>query len=73
MSSRYPLSIVIPVYNEERVLPALLVELELVREGLLKSHGSVEIVLVNDDSQPLFVIQEIQRAESETTAPNSTH
>jgi len=44
-----------------------------VREGLLKSHGSVEIVLVNDDSQPLFVIQEIQRAESETTAPNSTH
>ncbi len=73
MSSRYPLSIVIPVYNEERVLPALLVELERVREGLLKSHGSVEIVLVNDDSQPLFVIQEIQRAESETTAPNSTH
>ena len=73
MSSRYPLSIVIPVYNEERVLPALLVELELVREGLLKPHGPVEIVLVNDDSQPLFVIQEIQRAESETTAPNSTH
>ena len=51
MSSRYPLSIVIPVYNEEQVLPALLVELERVREGLLKPHGPVEIVLVNDGSR----------------------
>jgi polyisoprenyl-phosphate glycosyltransferase len=50
MSSPYPLSIVIPVYNEEQVLPSLFAELERVRDGLLKPHGPVEIVLVNDGS-----------------------
>lgn len=49
--SAYPLSIVIPVYNEEKVLPALLAELERVRTELLKAEGPVEIVLVNDGSK----------------------
>ena len=47
----YPLSIVIPVYNEEQVLPALFRELERTREELLKPHGPVEVVLVNDGSK----------------------
>jgi len=47
----YPLSIVIPVYNEEQVLPALFRELEKARAGLLKADGPVEIVLVNDGSK----------------------
>jgi glycosyltransferase involved in cell wall biosynthesis len=52
MSSRhYPLSIVIPVYNEEPALPALFRELEQVGETILKPHGPVEIVLVNDGSK----------------------
>jgi dolichol-phosphate mannosyltransferase len=51
MHIRHPLSIVIPIYNEEEVLPALFVELERVREGILKPLGPVEIVLVNDGSK----------------------
>jgi len=47
----YALSIVIPVYNEQAVLPALLRELRSVREGILQPHGPVEIVLVNDGSR----------------------
>jgi dolichol-phosphate mannosyltransferase len=46
----YPLSIVIPVYNEEAVLPVLFAELENTCAKLLKPHGPVEIVLVNDGS-----------------------
>jgi polyisoprenyl-phosphate glycosyltransferase len=51
MHLRHPLSIVIPIYNEEAVLPALFAELERVRKGILKPHGPVEIVLVNDGSK----------------------
>jgi dolichol-phosphate mannosyltransferase len=50
-SSHYPLSIVIPVYNEELVLPALFSALEKVRADLVKAQGPVEIVLVNDGSK----------------------
>ncbi len=50
-SSRYPLTIVIPVYNEEQVLPALFQELEKIRALLAKSVDAVEIVLVNDGSK----------------------
>lgn len=50
-SSNYPLSIVIPVYNEEQALPALFAELEKIRTELAKSLGPVEIVLVNDGSK----------------------
>jgi polyisoprenyl-phosphate glycosyltransferase len=49
--SQYPLSIVIPIYNEQEVLPALFKELERVRAGLSKTNGPVEIVLVNDGSK----------------------
>lgn len=45
------LSIVIPIYNEERVLPALFQELERVCENILTAHGPVEIVLINDGSK----------------------
>ena len=51
LRSNYPLSIVIPVYNEEQVLPVLFRELENIRTELLKSSGPVEIVLVNDGSK----------------------
>lgn len=52
MSSRhYPLSIVIPVYNEEPALPALFQELERVCVTILRPQGPVEIVLVNDGSK----------------------
>ena len=47
----YPLSIVIPVYNEELALPALFCELERVCETTLKAHGPIEIVMVNDGSK----------------------
>jgi len=47
----YRLSIVIPVYNEELVLPALFKELEKARAELFKPYGPVEIVLVNDGSR----------------------
>ena len=50
MQPRYALSIVIPIYNEEKVLPALFRELETARAELLQPHGPVEIVLVNDGS-----------------------
>lgn len=51
MQASYPLSIVIPVYNEEKALPALFEELRRVRNEVLKPHGPVEIVLVNDGSK----------------------
>jgi polyisoprenyl-phosphate glycosyltransferase len=50
-SSSYFLSIVIPVYNEELVLPALFAELEKARANLSAKNGPVEIVLVNDGSK----------------------
>jgi glycosyltransferase involved in cell wall biosynthesis len=46
----YPLSIVIPVYNEEPMLPTLFAELDKACAQLLKPHGPIEIVLVNDGS-----------------------
>jgi polyisoprenyl-phosphate glycosyltransferase len=51
MDSNYQLSIVIPIYNEERVLAALFFELERVCETVLKPHGPIEIVLINDGSK----------------------
>jgi dolichol-phosphate mannosyltransferase len=61
MTPHYRLSIVIPVYNEEKVLPTLFKELERVREEILKPHGPVEVVLVNDGSKdqswPLIAAQ----------------
>ena len=52
MASRhYPLSIVIPVFNEEQALPALFRELEQACATILQPHGPVEIVLVNDGSK----------------------
>ncbi|HTR41648.1 MAG TPA: glycosyltransferase family 2 protein [Pseudomonadales bacterium] len=50
-SSNYPLSIVIPVYNEELVLPALFAALDKIRADLVKAYGRVELVLVNDGSK----------------------
>jgi polyisoprenyl-phosphate glycosyltransferase len=47
---QYPLSIVVPVYNEEQVLSVLFEALEQACETLLKPHGPVEIVLINDGS-----------------------
>jgi len=49
--SHYPLSIVVPVYNEERMLPALFKELGLLQAELARSLGPVEIVFVNDGSK----------------------
>jgi glycosyltransferase involved in cell wall biosynthesis len=49
--SRYPLSIVVPVYDEEETLAALFSELERVCGTILKAHGPVEIILVNDGSR----------------------
>jgi polyisoprenyl-phosphate glycosyltransferase len=51
MRPHYPLSIVIPIYNGEKVLPALFQELERVRGEILKPYGPVQIVLVNDGSK----------------------
>ena len=51
MSESFPLSIVVPIYNEEAVLPVLFAELDRVRDGILRPHGPVEIVLVNDGSK----------------------
>ena len=45
------LSLVIPVYNEEKVLPKLFAELQRVLAGCLKSYGPVEVVLINDGSR----------------------
>ena len=49
--SPYRLSIVIPVYNEEPVLPSLFPALERARSELLRSYEPIEIVLVNDGSR----------------------
>ena len=61
MTPQYRLSIVIPVYNEEKVLPALFQELRRVREEVLEQHGPIEVVLVNDGSKdqswPLIAAQ----------------
>jgi dolichol-phosphate mannosyltransferase len=51
MPLRYRLSFVIPVYNEELMLPALFLELETARAGIFQPHGPVEIVFVNDGSK----------------------
>ncbi len=52
MASRhYPLSIVIPIFNEEPALPALFRELEQACAMFLQPFGPVEIVLVNDGSK----------------------
>ena len=45
------LSIVVPVFNEEEGLPSLFRELNRVRDDLLKPHGPVEIILVDDGSK----------------------
>ncbi len=50
-SSAVVLSIVIPVFNEEKVLPQLFCELDRVLEQDLRSHGPVEVLLVNDGSK----------------------
>jgi dolichol-phosphate mannosyltransferase len=50
-SSGYLLSIVIPIYNEEKAIPALFRELMRICEADLKPCGPVEIVLVNDGSR----------------------
>lgn len=47
----YPLSLVIPLYNEEAALPELFQELESVCNGALEPYGPVEVVLVNDGSR----------------------
>jgi polyisoprenyl-phosphate glycosyltransferase len=49
--SHHTLSIVVPIYNEERTLPALFLELERVCEKILTAYDPVEIVLVNDGSK----------------------
>ena len=49
--SAIALSIVIPVFNEEKVLPQLFRELDRVLDGELRPHGPVEILLVNDGSK----------------------
>lgn len=51
MGSNYPLSIVVPIYNEEQALPAFFLELERVCEKTLKPFGPIEIILVNDGSR----------------------
>jgi dolichol-phosphate mannosyltransferase len=45
------ISIVIPVFDEEKVLPQFFKELVLVLDGQLKSYGPVEVILVNDGSK----------------------
>jgi polyisoprenyl-phosphate glycosyltransferase len=51
MPARYRLSLVIPVYNEEAMLPALFRELETTRTDIFQPYGPVEMVFVNDGSQ----------------------
>lgn len=46
----YPITIVVPIFNEEHALPMLFRELVRVCETHLKPHGPIEIVLVNDGS-----------------------
>lgn len=50
MPLRYRLSLVVPVYNEELMLPALFRELESARVETFLPHGPVELVFVNDGS-----------------------
>ena len=45
------LSLAIPVYNEEAVLPALFTELDRLKQAQWKGFGGVEILLVNDGSR----------------------
>ena len=47
------LSIVVPVYNEEKVLPAFFQELNRVLGDRLQPYGRVEVLLVNDGSKDL--------------------
>ena len=49
--SAIELSIVIPVFNEEKVLPKLLQEIDRVRAGALRGEGPLEILLVDDGSK----------------------
>ena len=51
MPAAFVLSIVIPVYNEEKVLPALFQEMNRVLGSTLKAHGPLEVILVNDGSK----------------------
>ncbi len=51
MNPSFPLSIVIPVYNEEKVLPALFQELDRVLEERLEAGGLAEVLLINDGSE----------------------
>ncbi|MEI6655512.1 MAG: glycosyltransferase family 2 protein [Verrucomicrobiota bacterium] len=44
------ISVVIPVYNEAPVLALLFAELDATLDHLLRTHGPVEVVLVNDGS-----------------------
>lgn len=44
-------SIVVPVYNEQAVLPALFQELSRVCRDILGEYGVIEVVLVNDGSR----------------------
>lgn len=64
-SSGYLLSIVIPIYNEEKALPALFSELVRICSADLQPYNPVEIVLVNDGSRdrswPLIAEQCAQR------------
>jgi dolichol-phosphate mannosyltransferase len=45
------LSIVVPIYDEAEILPALFRELERVRQGALREVAPVEVVLVDDGSR----------------------
>lgn len=45
------ISLVIPVFNEEAILPELFAELRRVGDGVLKPFGSLEVILVNDGSR----------------------
>lgn len=48
---KFAVSIVIPVFNEEAALPNLFTELRRVRDEVLKPHGPIEIILVDDGSK----------------------
>ena len=45
------ISLVIPVFNEEAILPELFAELRRVADGVLQPFGSLEVILVNDGSR----------------------
>jgi dolichol-phosphate mannosyltransferase len=50
-ASEFKLSLVLPVYNEEKVLPTLFQEIHRVLGSGLKFCGPVEVLLVNDGSK----------------------